>query len=188
MLLDVVKPKGRKQKLFERNPSYYMGLRQRPRNPLHATVSRYYVHSARNSSLPSGTTTRSILKYHFSLAHPNADPKKYNHLWDISSFEIQEMKKKWADRHHVPVKRARKSKSAPLVIYDAHRSRIPPTGRWVQIIICWKVAEIEMSSAMTRNLKGYQTKIQDWVSELTFCQDFNVKLTYIFLLNHFSIT
>ena len=41
---------------------------------------------------------------------------------------------------------------------------------------------------MARNLKGYQTKIQDWVSEVTFCQDFNVKLTYILLLNHFSIT
>ena len=49
-------------------------------------------------------------KYHFGLAHPNADPKKYNHLWDISNFKIQKMKKKWADRHHVPVKRARKSK------------------------------------------------------------------------------
>jgi len=77
-------------------------------------------------------------KYHFGLAHPNADPKKYHHLWDISNFEIQEMKKKWADRHHVPVKQAKKSKSAPLVISDAHRSQIPPTGRWVLIIICWK--------------------------------------------------
>ena len=97
-------------------------------------------------------------KYHFGLAHPNADPKKYNHLWDISNFKIQKMKKKWADRHHVPVKQARKLKSAPLVIYDANRSQISPTGRWVQTIICWKVAEIEMSSAMARNLKGYQTK------------------------------
>ena len=190
-----------------------------------------------------------------------------------------------ANCHHIPVKWARKSKSPPLVIYDAHRSQIPPTGRWVQIIICWKVAKIEMSSAMARNLKGYQTKtrltvtknwksmkviwnltqipkswwaalkrqifqrtqnwilmvrdleivseemlggrerrnirlstLEDWkiacvspkknqpptmwsgareldvqcgtvwVSELTFCQDFNVKFTCIFLLNHFSIT
>ena len=72
---------------------------------------------------PEPAVWRYNAKYHFGLAHPNADPKKYNHLWDISNFEIQEMKKKWADRHHVPVKRARKLKSAPLVIYNAHRSQ-----------------------------------------------------------------
>ena len=27
-----------------------------------------------------------------------------------------------------------------------------------------------------------------WVSKPTFCTDFNIKLTYIFMLNHFSIT
>ena len=73
---------------------------------------------------PEPAVWRYNAKYHFGLAHPNADPQKYNHLWHISNFEIQEMKKKWVDCHHVAVKQARKSKSAPLVIYDAHRSQI----------------------------------------------------------------
>jgi len=65
------------------------------------------------------------IKYHFIRAHPNADLKKYTNLWDLENFEILEMKKKWADRHRVMAKRGKKSKAAPLVISDAHRSQIP---------------------------------------------------------------
>src|ERR1700678_2398807 len=65
------------------------------------------------------------MKNHFSQAHPNADLTKYTNLWDLSNFEIQEMKKKWANCHCMPVKRGKKLKAAPLVISDAHRSQIP---------------------------------------------------------------
>jgi hypothetical protein len=65
------------------------------------------------------------MKNHFSRAHPNADLTKYTNLWDLSNFEIQEMKKKWANCHCIPVKRGKKLKAAPLVISDAHRSQIP---------------------------------------------------------------
>ncbi|KAF8069305.1 hypothetical protein FPV67DRAFT_1394175, partial [Lyophyllum atratum] len=66
------------------------------------------------------------LKQHYLRAHPKVDHNKYAHLWELSNFEIAEMKEIWKRRQRVVVRRAKKKTNTPaLVISDAHRSQIP---------------------------------------------------------------
>jgi hypothetical protein len=65
------------------------------------------------------------MKAHFQESHKSALISKYEHLWMLSNFEIGEMKKIWANRKKVVVKRTKKSKVAPLVISEDHRAHIP---------------------------------------------------------------
>jgi hypothetical protein len=66
-----------------------------------------------------------FMKVHFQEAHKLAPISKYEHLWVLSNFETGEMKKIWAKRRNVVVKRTKKSKLAPLVISEDHCAHIP---------------------------------------------------------------
>lgn len=71
------------------------------------------------------------LKFHLSSAH-NRDSEsvlhhQYEDIWRLSNFEIREMKTAWSKRAQVSVRRTKKANTAPLVISEAHRSRIPLT-------------------------------------------------------------
>jgi len=70
---------------------------------------------------------RYSFKSHFQNTHNNADLSKYAYLWELSNFEVTEMKKIWGKRFIVSVKRPKRSTLPPLVVSDAHRSRIPST-------------------------------------------------------------
>ncbi|PPR05743.1 hypothetical protein CVT26_008496 [Gymnopilus dilepis] len=64
---------------------------------------------------------------HFSRVHTTvtgSDLKRYAHLWELSNFERQEMKTIYDNRRHVPAKRKRAPKLAPLVISEAHQAQI----------------------------------------------------------------
>lgn len=69
---------------------------------------------------------RYFLKVHFQEKHEQL-LVKHEHLWKLSNFERTEMKKIWAKRSKVPVKRTKKSKVPPLVISESHRAQIPTT-------------------------------------------------------------
>lgn len=64
------------------------------------------------------------MKNHFTRAHPSAEPSKYKTLWTLDNFEKEEMKKVWAARLKVPVKRNKKPNTPALVISQAHSSRL----------------------------------------------------------------
>ena len=67
-----------------------------------------------------------FMKSHFEGKHKTLHSfPKHKHLWQVSDFELSEMKKIWAKRLKVPVKRTKKLNVAPLLISDAHRARIP---------------------------------------------------------------
>ena len=51
--------------------------------------------------------------------------------------------------------------------------------------LCGSRAEPTANNVIRCKRVGSETV---WVSKPTFCTDFNIKLTYIFMLNHFSIT
>ena len=51
--------------------------------------------------------------------------------------------------------------------------------------LCGSRAEPTANNVIRCKRVGCETV---WVSKPTFCRDFNIKLTYIFLSNHFSIT
>ncbi|KAF8962900.1 hypothetical protein BDZ97DRAFT_1662289 [Flammula alnicola] len=71
---------------------------------------------------------RYFFKAHFKNKHSAELVSKYEHLWKLTKFELDQMRKIWAKPYHKQVKRANKKK-APLVISEDHRGRIP--GRWV---------------------------------------------------------
>lgn len=83
------------------------------------------------------------LSYHFNAVHPNADLRKYTHLWKLSKFETDEMKKIWDDRQRVVVKRPRKTKNLTLVVSEAHRSQIPI--RYFEISITMSETDQDLS-------------------------------------------
>jgi len=66
-----------------------------------------------------------FMKAHFQETHKSAPISKYEHLWKISNFETAEMKKIWAKRKNIMVKRTKKSKNPPLVVSENHRAHIP---------------------------------------------------------------
>jgi len=66
-----------------------------------------------------------FLKTHFEIQHPNAPMESHGHLWELSNFEVAEMKGIWEKRKNVSVRRSKKSNSSPLAISDAHRSGNP---------------------------------------------------------------
>jgi hypothetical protein len=69
---------------------------------------------------------RYFMKGHFKDKHKNLRPfPKHEHLWQLSDFELSEMKKIWERRSKVPVKRTKKTNIPPLLISNAHRARIP---------------------------------------------------------------
>jgi hypothetical protein len=65
------------------------------------------------------------MKAHFQETHKSTLISKYEHLWKLSNFETAEMKKIWAKRKNVVVKRTKKSKVPPLVVSEDHRAHIP---------------------------------------------------------------
>ncbi|PPQ83076.1 hypothetical protein CVT26_011922 [Gymnopilus dilepis] len=67
------------------------------------------------------------MRAHFSRVHPTVtDLERYCHLWELTKFEQQEMKKTYDKRRHVPSKRKKASELAPLVISEAHRAQVVP--------------------------------------------------------------
>jgi hypothetical protein len=46
-------------------------------------------------------------------------------IWKLTTFELMEMKRIWANRTKVYVKRTKKSKIPPLTISEDHRAQIP---------------------------------------------------------------
>jgi hypothetical protein len=62
------------------------------------------------------------MKYHVLTQHPSAQIAKYEDMWTLSNFEKVEMKRIWAERQKVTVKRRRK-KATHLSISEAHSSR-----------------------------------------------------------------
>jgi hypothetical protein len=70
------------------------------------------------------TIWKYFLRVHFEEKHKTLDLTKYEQLWKLTNFEVCEMKKIWAKRGKVTIKRAKKSK-IPLVISENHRARIP---------------------------------------------------------------
>jgi hypothetical protein len=67
-----------------------------------------------------------FMKVHFQEKHVQL-LSKHEDLWRLSNFERSEMKKIWAKRSKVPVKRTKKSNVPPLVISESHRAQIPTT-------------------------------------------------------------
>ncbi|KAF8162671.1 hypothetical protein B0H34DRAFT_856335 [Crassisporium funariophilum] len=65
------------------------------------------------------------MKAHIQETHKTAPILKYEHLWKLSNFEAAEMKKIWAKRKNIVVKRTRKSKNPPLVVSENHCAHIP---------------------------------------------------------------
>jgi hypothetical protein len=78
---------------------------------------------------------RYFLKVHFLEKHKNVMLAKYEHLWKLSNFETQEMKKIWAKRTTMNVKHTRKMKSAPLLVSEDHRTQIPSL-KYVIFSVC----------------------------------------------------
>ncbi|KAG6831249.1 hypothetical protein H0H93_013813, partial [Arthromyces matolae] len=75
--------------------------------------------------LPSAPAVwRYNFKHHLDTEHPNASHNLYASIWDISDDERKEMKRIWADRRKVVVKRVKKKAVEELVVSEAHRSRI----------------------------------------------------------------
>ena len=66
-----------------------------------------------------------FMKAHFQETHKSASISKYEHIWKLSNFEAAEMKKIWAKRKNVVVKRTKKSNIPPLVVSEHHRTHIP---------------------------------------------------------------
>ncbi|KAF8173644.1 hypothetical protein BJ912DRAFT_859221, partial [Pholiota molesta] len=75
------------------------------------------------------TTDPAIWKYflrvHFLEKHKDAPLKKYEDLWKLSDFEKAEMKRIWARRSHVVVKRTKKAGNVSVVVSEDHRAQIP---------------------------------------------------------------
>ena len=67
-----------------------------------------------------------FMKAHFSEKHKNLHPfPKHEHLWQVSDFELSEMKNIWEKRSKVTAKRTKKTNVPPLLISDTHHARIP---------------------------------------------------------------
>lgn len=64
------------------------------------------------------------MMYHFKRQHPRAVLSDYEYLWEVSKFEKLEMQRIWRERHKVPVKRTNKKALPPLVLSQAHSSRL----------------------------------------------------------------
>ena len=71
------------------------------------------------------TIWKYFMKAHIQETHKTAPISKYEHLWELSNFEVAEMKKIWAKRKNVVVKCTNKSKNSPLVVSENHRAHIP---------------------------------------------------------------
>ena len=78
---------------------------------------------------------RYFFKVHFQQKHPNAPFAQYENIWKLTNFEITEMKRIWANRMKVTVKRTKKLKLQPLTISEDHRAQIPATRYFISIII-----------------------------------------------------
>jgi hypothetical protein len=77
---------------------------------------------------------RYFFKVHFQQKHPNAPFAKYENIWKLTAFELTEMKRIWANRMKVTVKRTKKSKLPPLTISEDHRAQIPAAPARYSII------------------------------------------------------
>ncbi|KAJ7291828.1 hypothetical protein C8J57DRAFT_1044147, partial [Mycena rebaudengoi] len=76
-----------------------------------------------------GTGKPAIWRYnyvhHLRSVHPTAPIEKYFAIWDISVAEKSAMKEVWKSRARgVPIAKKRAPKTAPLVISEAHSSRL----------------------------------------------------------------
>ncbi|KAF8218715.1 hypothetical protein L208DRAFT_1348179, partial [Tricholoma matsutake] len=78
---------------------------------------------------------RYFFKIHFQQKHPNAPFTQYESILKLTNFEIMEMRRIWANRMKVTVKRTKKSKLLPLTISEDHRMQIPATRYFVTSII-----------------------------------------------------
>ncbi|KAF8964490.1 hypothetical protein BDZ97DRAFT_1730792, partial [Flammula alnicola] len=67
---------------------------------------------------------RYFFKAHFRDKHGVQLASKYEHLWTLSNFELDQMQKIWIKRRQKTVKRTKK-KLLPLVISEDHRAQIP---------------------------------------------------------------
>ena len=65
------------------------------------------------------------LSYHFAWVHANAPIPHYEDTWQLSNFESFQMKEVWSKRQNTSVKRVKKVNALPLVISDAHWSKVP---------------------------------------------------------------
>jgi len=65
------------------------------------------------------------MKAHFQDVHKSAPISTNENLWKLSNFETAEMKKIWAKRKHIVMKRTKKSTMPPLVVSESHRAHIP---------------------------------------------------------------
>jgi hypothetical protein len=65
------------------------------------------------------------LSYHFARVHANAPIPQYEDTWRLSNFKSLQMKEVWSKRQNTSVKRVKKINTLPLVISDAHRSKVP---------------------------------------------------------------
>lgn len=62
---------------------------------------------------------------HLRTVHPSAPEAKYVEIWRLESDEKTNVKKIWDNiTKGVPIPKKRESKTAPLVISEAHSSRL----------------------------------------------------------------
>ena len=67
-----------------------------------------------------------FMKAHFTENHKNLHPfSNHEHLWQLSDFELSEMKIIWEKRLKLTVKRTKKLNVPRLLISDAHCAQIP---------------------------------------------------------------
>ena len=88
-----------------------------------------------------------FMKAHFTEKHKNLHPfTKYEHLWQVSDFELSEMKMIWEKRSKVTVKRTKKSNVPLLLISDAHRARIPSRYQILMVLYLRRMTYHAMNS------------------------------------------
>ena len=88
------------------------------------------------------------------------------------------------DSHGAGIRQSEIVSEEMLGRHERRKRKVVDIGE-LEDCLCGSRAEPTTNNVIRCKRVGCETV---WVSELTFCQDFNVKLTYIFLLNHFSIT
>jgi hypothetical protein len=72
-----------------------------------------------------GSPHRYSFKSHFQSTQKKVDLSKYAYPWELSNFEVMEMKRIWGKQFVVSVKQPKKSALPPLEVSDAHQSWIP---------------------------------------------------------------
>lgn len=63
------------------------------------------------------------LRSHFLNKHTAEAYKRHEHLWTLTTRELDEMKKVWRDRHSQPAKRSNEATKRKIIISEAHTSR-----------------------------------------------------------------